>query len=45
MVPGIIGLIIGLLSPRREPIRFSDQLRKYKTLFDSGIIMETDTLI
>jgi membrane protein YdbS with pleckstrin-like domain len=39
---GIIGLIIVLCSRRKEPLRFTDQLQKYKALFDSGTITETE---
>ncbi|HAL80991.1 MAG TPA: hypothetical protein DCO83_01170 [Mucilaginibacter sp.] len=40
LVLGIIGLIIVLVSPRKESVPF--QLQKYKVLFDNGMISETE---
>jgi hypothetical protein len=37
---GIIGLIIVLVSSRKESVPF--QLQKYKVLFDNGMISETE---
>jgi len=39
-VLGIIGLIIVLVSPRKESVPF--QLQKFKALFDNGMISETE---
>lgn len=40
LILGTIGLIIVLCSARKESLPF--QLHKYKVLFDSGIITETE---
>jgi hypothetical protein len=42
LILGTIGLIIVLVSRRKDPIRFTDELQKYKALFDSGTITETE---
>jgi len=39
---GIIGLIIVLVSPRKESIPFSVQVQRYKELLDSGTITEAE---
>ena len=42
LILGVIGLVIVLCSGRKEPIHFTDQLQKYKALFDSGSITATE---
>jgi hypothetical protein len=42
LILGTIGLIIVLCSRRIEPLHFTDELQKYKALFDSGTITETE---
>lgn len=39
---GIMGLIIVLVSPRKNPMRIFDQLQQYKAWFDNGNITETE---
>ncbi len=39
---GTIGLIIVLCSRRKQPVSLTDQLQKYKALFDSGSITATE---
>ena len=39
---GIIGLIIVLVSPRKNPMRVFDELEQYKAWFDSGTITEAE---
>lgn len=42
LVLGIIGLIIVLVSRRKEVLPFNMQILRYKDLFDKGIITETE---
>ncbi|MGZ3752751.1 MAG: SHOCT domain-containing protein [Mucilaginibacter sp.] len=42
LVLGLIGLVIVLLSHKKEAIDFFDRLQKYKNLYDSGTITETE---
>jgi Na+/phosphate symporter len=42
LILGTIGLIIVLVSRKKEPLRFTDELQKYKALFDNGTITETE---
>ncbi|MGZ3756484.1 MAG: SHOCT domain-containing protein [Mucilaginibacter sp.] len=39
---GVIGLIIVLLSTRKEPEYLTDELQKYRALFDNGLISEKE---
>jgi predicted transporter len=39
---GVIGLIIVLVSPRKDALALAEQLQKYKVLFDGGLISETE---
>jgi len=39
---GIIGLIIVIVSPRKDVYAVAGQLQKYKVLFESGLISETE---
>lgn len=39
---GVIGLFIVLLSTRKEPEYYVDELQKYKSLFDNGLISEKE---
>jgi len=39
---GVIGLIIVIVSPRKDVFAAADQLRKYKVLFENGLISETE---
>jgi hypothetical protein len=39
---GIIGLIVVLVSPRKNPMRIFDELQRYKTWFENGNITETE---
>jgi hypothetical protein len=39
---GIIGLIIVIVSPRKDVFAVAGQLQKYKVLFENGLISETE---
>ena len=39
---GIVGLIVVLVSSRKDAFAVADQLYKYKVLFDNGLISETE---